>query len=76
MPLPKTQDAATRTREHATQKASHSEMGPAQLLKESMDSSGNPEPDHTGSLEESHKNPKDDDDDVFAAMNAETADFE
>jgi hypothetical protein len=71
-----TQDASTRTKENATQKASHSGMGPAQLLSESMDTSGNPVPDKTGATEEKHKDPLEDDADLYTAMNADTADFD
>jgi len=71
-----TQDASTRTKENATQKASHSEMGPAQLLGESMDATGNPVPDKTGATEEKHKDPLEDDSDLFTAMTADTADFD
>jgi hypothetical protein len=71
-----TQDASTRAKENATQKASQSELGPTQLLSESMDTSGNPVPDETGATDEMHKDPLEDDNDLFTAMNADTADFD
>ena len=73
MPMP-TQDAATRAKENATQKASHSDMGPAQLLSEHMDAAGNPVADP--SWDKAQKGSKSDQPDVFDAMNAETADFD
>lgn len=63
---------AVRAKTHATQKASHSEMGPTELLSEHMDSSGNPVPDPSWGPTRK----PDDDVDLFEAMNAETSDFE
>jgi hypothetical protein len=71
-----TQDASARAKENATQKASHSDTAPFQLLSESMDSSGNPAPDKTGATEEQHKDPLEDDADLFEAMNADITDFD
>ncbi|OQD96059.1 hypothetical protein PENSOL_c017G10646 [Penicillium solitum] len=63
---------SVRAKTHATQKASHSEMGPAELLSEHMDSSGNPVHDPSwGPTKQS-----DEDADLFEAMNAETEEFE
>ncbi|KOS47369.1 hypothetical protein ACN38_g1643 [Penicillium nordicum] len=69
----KGQEAPTcRAKSHATQKASHSEMGPAELLSEHMDSSGNPVPDPSWGPT---RKPEEDAD-IFQAMNAETSDFD
>ncbi|KAJ6119091.1 hypothetical protein N7471_013042 [Penicillium samsonianum] len=69
--------AATRAKENATQKAYHCDLGPAQLLSEHMDASGNPVPEPTwGTQSKKTKDPLDDDADLFGAMNAETADFD
>lgn len=69
----KGQEAPTcRAKSHATQKASHSEMGPAELLSEHMDSSGNPVPDPSWGPTRK----PDEDADIFQAMNAETSDFD
>ncbi|KAJ5177773.1 uncharacterized protein N7500_000472 [Penicillium coprophilum] len=57
-----------RAKTHATQKASHSEMGPTELLSEHMDASGNPVPDP--------RPLRDDDTDLVEAMTADTSDFE
>ncbi|KAJ5325579.1 hypothetical protein MYU51_000351 [Penicillium brevicompactum] len=74
MPMP-TQDAATRAKESATQKASHSDMGPTELLSEHMDASGNPVPDDA--WDKTQKSGKTETEtDPYEAMNAETADFD
>ncbi|KAJ5356118.1 hypothetical protein N7517_010727 [Penicillium concentricum] len=57
-----------RARTHATQKASHSEVGPTELLSEHMDASGNPVPDP--------RPLRDDDADLVEAMTAETTEFD
>lgn len=75
MPLPKPQDAAARAKANATQKASHSEMGPAQMLSEHMDAAGNPEPDPSWDKAQKASS-KSEQPDVYDAMNAETADFD
>ncbi|KAJ5817613.1 hypothetical protein N7447_007621 [Penicillium robsamsonii] len=62
------QAPSVRAKTHATQKASHSDMGPTELLGEHMDSSGNPVPDP--------RPLRDDDTDLVEAMTAETSDFE
>jgi hypothetical protein len=53
-------------------KKPHSEMGPAELLSEHMDSTGNPVPDPSWGPTRK----PDEDADLFEAMNAETSDFE
>lgn len=63
---------ACRARTHATETASHSEMGPAELLSEHMDASGNAVPDPNWGPT---KMP-DEDVDLFEAMNADTSEFE
>ncbi|CRL27578.1 unnamed protein product [Penicillium camemberti] len=63
---------SVRAKTHATQKASHSELGPIELLSEHMDSSGNPVPDPSWGPTRK----PDEDADLFEAMNAETSDFE
>lgn len=63
---------SVRAKTHATQKASHSELGPTELLSEHMDSSGNPVPDPSWGPTRK----PDEDADLFEAMNAETSDFE
>ncbi|KGO74381.1 hypothetical protein PITC_019140 [Penicillium italicum] len=67
------QEAATcRARTHATETASHSDMGPDELLREHMDASGNAVPDESwGPTRKA-----DDDADLVEAMNAETKEFE
>ncbi|KAJ5492165.1 hypothetical protein LT330_005002 [Penicillium expansum] len=63
--------AAARTRTHATETASHSEMGPAELLREHMDASGNAVPDESWGPTRAE-----DDSDLVEAMNAETSEFD
>lgn len=72
MPMP-TQDADTRAKQHSTQKASHSDMGPAELLSEHMDASGNPVPDDNWDKAQKSGQGQAD---PYEAMNAETADFD
>lgn len=61
-----------RARNHAAQKAEHSEMGPSELLSEHMDSVGNPVPEPTWGPT---KNQPNEESDLFDAMNAETSEF-
>ncbi|KAJ5199877.1 hypothetical protein N7491_009326 [Penicillium cf. griseofulvum] len=63
---------AARARNHATQKATHSEMGPSELLSEHMDSNGNPVPDPSWGPT---KQP-DEDVDLVEAMTADTEEFD
>ncbi|CAI7585014.1 unnamed protein product [Penicillium glandicola] len=64
---------ACRAKNHATQKAAHSEMGPTELLSEQMDSAGNPVPDPDWVTQGTKP---DDGADLFEAMNAETEEFD
>lgn len=64
-----------RSEVHSTQKAAHSEMGPAELLSEEMDNAGNAVPDPNWVSEAQNSKDKDHSD-LFDAMNAETADFD
>jgi hypothetical protein len=64
---------AARARNHATQKAAHSEMGPSELLSEHMDSNGNPVPDPSWGPT---KQPNDEDVDLLEAMTADTSEFD
>ncbi|KAJ5121446.1 uncharacterized protein N7515_009407 [Penicillium bovifimosum] len=65
---------ADRTKSHSTEKASHSEIGPAELLSEHMDESGNAVPDANW-VPQAQKPDGDEESDLFDAMNAETSDF-
>ncbi|KAJ5496676.1 hypothetical protein N7463_008663 [Penicillium fimorum] len=62
------QAAGVRSKTHATQKATHSDLGPTELLSEHMDASGKPVPDP--------RPLRDDDTDLVEAMTADTSDFE
>jgi hypothetical protein len=65
---------ADRTQSHATEKASHSDMGPAELLSEHMDDSGNAVPDPSWTRQSQDPNDKEQSD-LFEAMNADTSEF-
>ncbi|KAJ5782432.1 hypothetical protein N7457_004206 [Penicillium paradoxum] len=67
--------SAHRSEVHSTQKASHSEMGPAELLSEEMDNAGNAVPDPNWPGEAQNSSDKEHSD-LVDAMKAETADFE
>lgn len=64
-----------RSQVHSTQKASHSSMGPAELLGETMDEAGNPVPDPNWVPEEEKPLDKEHSD-LYEAMTEETSDFE
>ncbi|KAJ5558359.1 hypothetical protein N7535_008571 [Penicillium sp. DV-2018c] len=63
-----------RTKSHSTEKASHTEIGPAELLSEHMDESGNAVPDPDWVPQAQKPNGKEESD-LFDAMHAETSDF-
>ncbi|KAJ5279581.1 hypothetical protein N7478_004953 [Penicillium angulare] len=65
----RTQTASASSTQQKPQKKEQN-LGPSQLLAEHMDATGNPVPDTPT------KRPKDEDYDVFQAMNAETEDFD
>ncbi|KAJ5107186.1 hypothetical protein N7456_003861 [Penicillium angulare] len=65
----RTQAAAASSAQQKPQKKGQ-DLGPSQMLAEHMDATGNPVPDTPT------KHSKEEDYDVFQAMNAETEDFE
>ena len=60
-----------RAKTHATEKASHSEMGPNELLSEHMDAAGNPVPDPAWGT----TRPPEEDEDLYEAANADVSEF-